>query len=98
MTEPLSDEYLHAIRARAAKTAHPYQLQREAKQHYFIQRFDADDEREKPGWTNRINCYANAAEADFIVHAFVDVPALLAEVERLRAIVAQVRAAVETDQ
>ena len=83
MTDPLTDAYLDAIEQRAhAATEGPWEASAHRTGHYLV---ICPDCGVRGGYER--------ADAEFIAHARSDVPALVAEVRRLRAMEQRVRRA-----
>ena len=88
MTDPLTDAYLDAIEQRAnAATKGPWEMYRPHHASGFHSVIGG------AGGTDNLADDVLEADAEFVAHARSDVPALVAEVRRLRAMEQRVRRA-----
>ena len=88
---------LDAIKARLAAVPAPPWMEFAESGDYWIQQRDADGMPAEGGWIcNSGPDDLDQAVADFIVAAPADIAALLAEVERLNALIEEIHAAYET--
>jgi hypothetical protein len=88
-TDPLTDEELAGIRERVERAVQaapgPYRLHYVPENgQYYVQSLNTW--MYGRSWVSIANCYATRAEAEFVLHAHEDVPRLLTELGRLRAL------------